>query len=83
MTDWFVYVLVSGSTSATYVGVTVDVDRRLAEHNGERPGGARRTRAGRPWEVARVHGPYTSRAEAQQVEAEIKKLRGKRRLQWS
>ena len=43
-TEWSVYVLVSPSSGATYVGVTTDLERRLAQHNGDVPGGARRTR---------------------------------------
>ena len=38
----FVYLLVS-SDGATYVGATVDVDRRLRQHNKEITGGARAT----------------------------------------
>ncbi|MDP6518984.1 MAG: GIY-YIG nuclease family protein, partial [Planctomycetota bacterium] len=40
--DWSVYVLLSPSSGTTYVGVTTDMERRLAQHNGELPGGARR-----------------------------------------
>lgn len=42
------YVLRSGAR--TYVGATVDLRRRLRQHNGQLAGGARRTR-GRQWEV--------------------------------
>jgi len=80
--QWFVYVLVSPSSESTYVGVSVDVGRRLAQHNGERPGGARRTRAGRPWSIGIVYGPFENRAEAQQVEYRVKRLRGAERLCW-
>ena len=38
----FVYLLVS-SDDATYVGATVDLDRRLRQHNKEISGGARAT----------------------------------------
>ena len=41
---WFVYLLVS-EEGQTYVGATVDVDRRLRQHNGELKGGARATAA--------------------------------------
>jgi putative endonuclease len=52
----FVYVLATQNPDGrivTYVGWTLDLDRRLAEHNGGRPGkpskkGARATR-GRDW----------------------------------
>ena len=82
MTLWVVYVLVSARARRTYVGVTNELERRLAQHNGVRPGGARSTRAGRPWTVGVVYGPFVTRGEAQQIEFVVKRLRGKRRLQW-
>lgn len=78
---WVVYVLVS-DTRGTYVGVSTDPERRLTQHNGERVGGARTTRAGRPWALATVYGPYATRGEALSVEHRIKKLRGRRRLRF-
>jgi putative endonuclease len=77
---WWVYVLVSAASDRTYVGVTTDPDRRLAEHNGERPGGARSTRAGRPWRVGRLHGPFEGRGEAQALEHRLRRRRGAARL---
>jgi structure-specific endonuclease subunit SLX1 len=77
---WFAYVLVSTTIRRTYVGVTTDVDRRARQHNGELAGGARATRAGRPWKIGRVAGPYESRGEAQVVEYSIRRLRGRARL---
>jgi structure-specific endonuclease subunit SLX1 len=77
---WFTYVLVSTTIKRTYVGVTTDVDRRARQHNGELGGGARATRAGRPWRIGVVRGPFTSRGEAQVVEHQIRRLRGSRRL---
>jgi predicted GIY-YIG superfamily endonuclease len=35
----------------TYVGYTVDLDRRVRQHNGELVGGAKYTQHGRPWKV--------------------------------
>jgi len=48
----FVYVLAAknpGGRMVTYVGWTLDLDRRLAEHNGKEAG-ARSTR-GRAWQL--------------------------------
>ena len=80
---WQVYVLRSERIDRTYVGIALDVEERLAQHNGERPGGAKTTRAGRPWEVACTYGPYENRSAAQSIEAQVKKLRGAERLKWT
>ncbi|HUR29244.1 MAG TPA: GIY-YIG nuclease family protein [Planctomycetota bacterium] len=78
--SWWVYVLVSGTSAATYVGTTADAERRLRQHNGLEPGGARRTRAGRPWLCARLHGPFQDRGAAQSAEARLKRVRGRKRV---
>ena len=77
---WFVYVLTSANGSRTYVGVTKDPARRVAQHNGKEPGGARSTRMGRPWTVGAVYGPYTDRGEAQSAEVRVRRVRGAARL---
>jgi predicted GIY-YIG superfamily endonuclease len=80
---WFVYVLASTRLSRTYVGISTDPARRLAQHNGELPGGARTTRAGRPWWVAAEYGPYLGRGEALRAERAVKRLRGRSRFSWT
>ena len=80
---WFVYVLLSDKKPSSYVGVTIDVERRVLQHNGEIRGGARFTRSGRPWTIGRLYGPYRNRSYAQMVEAKVKRLRGCKRLFWS
>jgi len=76
---WFVYVLVSRA-GRTYVGVTTDVARRLRQHNGALKGGARATRAHRPWQVARIAGPLPTRGAAQSAEHALKRASGRARL---
>jgi len=76
-------VLVSDALGTTYVGVTNDLDRRLEQHNGERPGGARSTTRGRPWRCAATYGPYDTRGEAQRAEHAVKRRRGRERLWWA
>jgi putative endonuclease len=79
---WTVYVLASEARAVTYVGIALDVERRLLQHNGELKGGARSTRAGRPWQLAASYGPYPTRGEAQRAEHQVKLRRGSERLAW-
>lgn len=79
--EWWVYVLRSKSASRTYVGITIDQERRLAQHNGELPGGARSTRAGRPWTIATSYGPFAARGDALRAEYRVKRERGDERLE--
>ncbi len=68
---WFVYLLRCADNSL-YTGITVDLKRRLAEHNGSRLG-ARYTRSRRP--VALVYAePCVDRSAAAKREYAIKRL---------
>lgn len=69
---WVVYILecVDGTF---YTGVATDLERRLAQHNGELAGGSRYTRVRRPVSVAWSE-PAADRSTAQQREAAIKKM---------
>ena len=69
---WFVYLL-RCADDTLYCGVTTDVARRVREHNGEAPGGARYTRSRRPVALA-ASVPCADRAQAQRLEARIKAL---------
>jgi len=80
--SWALYVLFSASLERTYVGVAIDPERRLRQHNGELVGGARSTRAGRPWHLAALFGPFPDRAAAQSAEAELKRESSAARLVW-
>lgn len=79
---WTVYVLWSPSRMRTYVGITTDVERRLRQHNGDLVGGARSTRAGRPWSVGARYGPFVDRSRASRAERALKRVRGRARLGW-
>lgn len=72
VSEWWVYILRCADGSL-YTGITRDVDRRLAEHNGEGGAGARYTRARRPVSLAYCE-PAVDRAAASRREAEIKAL---------
>jgi len=75
-----VYVLRSKARPVTYVGITKEVTARLEQHNGLQKGGAKSTRAARPWEVARTLGPFATRGEAQALEHQLKQLPAIQRL---
>jgi putative endonuclease len=76
----FVYVLGSGKggTYKTYVGWTVDLERRLKEHNAGT--GARSTR-GRAW-VLLYAEKYDTRPEAMSREWHLKRDRAFRKRLW-
>lgn len=69
---WYVYML-KNARGYLYTGVTTDIERRLREHNGEIVGGARYTRANRPYELVYTE-TCASRSEAQVRESAIKKM---------
>ena len=52
----FCYVLKSADPKSnyTYNGYTVNLERRIRQHNGEITGGARTTKARRPWEFIMI-----------------------------
>ena len=56
-----------------YTGIAVDVARRLAQHNGDKPKGARYTSARRPVRLV-YEARFASRSEASKEEIRIKRL---------
>ena len=73
---WYVYLLKCADGSL-YTGITVDLKRRVAEHNGEvsakQQKGAAYTRARRPVALF-YHEQLPNRSAASKREAAIKKL---------
>ena len=63
---WYCYLLeATDGSRRTYIGATIDPDRRLAQHNGQKGGGAKATR-GHTWHrVALVSGFPDERAALQ------------------
>ena len=74
MASWFVYFLRCSDTTL-YTGVTVDLDRRVREHNGEFGSlkGAKYTKARRPVLLV-YHEACLDRSAAQMREAALRKL---------
>ncbi len=69
----FVYMLMNAARTI-YTGYATDVARRLAQHNGEKPGGAKFTRGRGPWRL--VHAEeLPSKSAAQKREAALKRDR--------
>jgi len=64
---WFCYMLASTDGRKTYVGATVNPDRRLRQHNGEICGGARAT-AGRSWKRRFLVGGFADERAALRFE---------------
>ena len=62
-----------------YTGITTDLDRRIAEHNGDGPAGARYTRSRRPVQLV-YRESARSRSAASQREAALKRLDRARKL---
>lgn len=77
--SWYIYIIRS-KLDRLYSGVTINLERRLNQHNGLIPGGAKATRAGRPWEYVYVEEVET-RSLAQKRECVIKKLSKKEKLE--
>jgi len=69
----FVYAILNAS-GTVYTGQTTDVGRRLAQHNGEKPGGAKFTRGRGPWKLVHVEA-FENVGEALKRERAIKRDR--------
>ena len=66
---WYCYVL--KSDNKTYVGATIDPDRRLRQHNGEISGGAKATR-GHVWTRHCLVGIFENEHDALSFEWHLK-----------
>lgn len=65
--------LVRCADNTYYAGWTLDLEQRLAAHNGERPGGAKYTQGRRPVELV-WYQVMTDKQAAQRLEWQIKRL---------
>ena len=78
MKFWSVYLLLCAD-GTLYCGVTTDVERRLAMHNGLLPGGARYTRGRRPVRLLQSVGGM-DRGSALRLERAVKKFPRSKKL---
>jgi putative endonuclease len=69
---WFIYILRCADNSL-YTGITLDVDKRLDQHNGIDKNGAKYTKARRPVQLVYQETSH-SRSEACKREYAIKSL---------
>ena len=72
---WYCYLLTNGFK--TYIGATLDPERRLKQHNGELSGGAKATK-GSTWERVCIVGKFPSEVSALQFEWAWKHKKGYR-----
>ncbi len=75
---WYLYV-VECADQSLYTGITIDVVRRLHEHN-HSVKGSKYTRARRPV-ILRMIKEYSNRSEASKAEINFKKLSRKKKLE--
>ncbi|MCW8853676.1 MAG: GIY-YIG nuclease family protein [Gammaproteobacteria bacterium] len=72
MSDWYVY-MVRCSDNSLYTGITIDIERRIDEHNNNNRLAAKYTRIRRP--VSLVYSEtLVSKSEAAKRECAIKQL---------
>ncbi|MFT7526319.1 MAG: putative endonuclease [Arenicella sp.] len=75
---WFTYILRCADDSL-YTGITIDIDRRVDEHNTDNKKGARYTRARRPVNLV-YQEICEDRASASRLEYQLKNMSRKQKL---
>lgn len=70
MSAWLVYLL-ECADGTLYCGITCNLERRLAQHNGEQTGGAKYTRGRRPVRLVSSAG-CASKSEALRLEHAVR-----------
>ena len=71
--------LLENAAGRTYVGASVDVAKRLRQHNGALCGGAAQTRVGRPWTLHTTVAGFVTRQQALQFEFAWRRVHRTRR----
>lgn len=78
MSDWRIYMVLCAD-GTLYTGITTDIERRLAQHNGIKKGGARYTRCRRPVELVWAER-CDDRSGASRREYQVKRLSRQEKL---
>lgn len=65
---YYCYLIVSLKNGRTYIGYSSNPHRRLREHNGEIKGGAKSTRAHRPYRLHCIVGTFSTIGKAMSFE---------------
>lgn len=73
MRTWSLYIL-ENLQGTLYTGITIDIQRRIRQHNGIEPGGGRFTRQGRPWRLLYCETIGDSLSQALKRERQVKRL---------
>jgi putative endonuclease len=73
------YILKSASRDTYYVGITEDVDTRLAQHNMPATNPSRWTRGGGPWEL-KYRKKFSSKRSAILTERYVKRMKSREYL---
>lgn len=79
LSDWVCYLVVCADETF-YCGITTDLARRINQHNGRLPGGAKYTAARRPVRL-QAFWPHPNRSSASQQEHAIKKMTRQKKQQ--
>ena len=77
MKDWYLYIL-ECADGTLYTGITLDLERRLGEHNGGQ--GAKYTRARLPVKMV-YHIEVADRSRASKMEYRVKKMPRAKKLE--
>jgi putative endonuclease len=77
--SWRVYMIQSDKDGSIYTGISINIERRISQHNDGT--GAKRTRGRGPWKLLWT-SQYMSHVAAARLEYTIKKLSRAEKLKW-
>jgi len=78
MNNFWVYIIYSHSLNKYYVGYTIDIEKRLAEHHN---GISTFTSKATDWEL-KLSEAYSPREQAMEREKQIKREKSRKYIEW-